>query len=57
MEPKGDATVSSQDHSKVSTPHIIEEEEYQFPPKCFPYTGSIPISIYKDLPPNYVTLA
>lgn len=57
IEPKGEFLVSSLGHSNVSTPHTIEEEEYQFPPISFPYTGIIPISFYRDLPPNYVNLA
>lgn len=57
MELEGEFPVSSLGHSEVSTPHIVEEEEYQFPPEGFPYTGSIPISVYQKLPPNYVTLA
>jgi len=57
MESEGEILVSSSGHSEVSTPHTIEEEEYPFPPEGFPYTRSIPISVYRDFPPNYVTLA
>jgi len=57
MEPEGEFPVFSLGHSEVSTSHTIKEEEYQFPPEGFPYTGSIPISVYQDLPPNYMTLA
>jgi len=56
MEPESDAPVTSLDKSKVSTPHTIEEEEHPFPPEGFPYTGSIPISVYQEFPPNYVSL-
>ena len=57
MEPEGEIQVFSLGHSEVSTPHIVKEEEHQFPPEVFPYIGSIPISVYQDLQPNYVTLA
>ena len=57
MEPEGNALVTSLDESKVSTPHTVEEEEHQYPPEGFPYTGSIPIKVYQDFSPNYVTLA
>lgn len=57
METEGEFLVSSPGHSEVSTPHIVKEEEDQFPLKGFPYMGSIPISVYWNLPLNYVTLA
>lgn len=57
MEPEGEFSVSFMGHSEVSTPCTIEEEEVQFPPEGFPFTGSIPISVYQNFPPNYVTLA
>jgi len=57
MEPEGDALVTSLDESEVSTPHTIEEEEHTFPLEGFPYIGSIPISVYQEFFPNYVSLA
>lgn len=57
MEPEGNAPVTSPDESKVSTPHTVEEEEHPFPLECFPYIESIPISVYQEFPPNYVSLA
>lgn len=57
MESKGKIPVSSWGHSKVSTPHTVEEEEYTFPLEGFPYMGSIPINFYRDFSPNYVTSA
>jgi len=54
IEAEGDALITSPDESKVSTPHIVEEEEHPFPPECFPYTWSIPINVYWELPPNYI---
>lgn len=56
MEPEGKALVTSPAQCEVSTPHTVEEEEHQFPIERFPYTGNIPISVYRDFPTNYVTL-
>ena len=53
MEPKGDAPVTSPNKSEVSTPHILEGEEFSFPPEGFPFSEGIPSS----LPSNYVSLA
>jgi len=57
MEPVSKIPVSSLGVLKVSTPQTIKEEEDQFPPEEFPYAGSISISVYQDLPSNYVNLA
>jgi len=57
MQPEGDAPVTSPDESKVSTPHTVEEEGHPLPPEGFPYIGSIVISVHRELPPNYVSLA
>jgi len=57
MEPKGDDLVTSPDDSEFSTPHAIEEEENPFPSEGFPYTGGIPVSVHREMQPNYVSLA
>lgn len=57
MEPKGDSLVTSLDESNIYTPQIVSEEEYPFPPEGFPYTGIIPISVYQEFLPIYVSLA
>ena len=51
MESKGEIPVFSLGHSEVSaihTPHIDDEQEYVFPPKCFPYRGRVSLLSYPE---------
>lgn len=51
MESKGEIPVSSPGHSEVSathTPHVFDDQGYQFLLEGFPYMGSIPTSIYPE---------
>jgi len=64
MELEGEIPVSSLGHLEVSTthtPHMDDEQGYEFPPKGFPYTGKFSSLSYTEasgpmLPHGYTTL-
>lgn len=64
MELEGEIPTSSLGHSEVSathTPHVDDEQGYEFPPKGFPFTGRVPSHTLPKtsgpiLPPSYITL-
>ena len=65
MESEGEIPVSSLGHSNVSathTPHVNDEQEYEFPPEAFPNMGRVSSLSYPEtngpmLPHGYTTLA
>jgi hypothetical protein len=45
MDSEGEIPTSSLSHSEVSathTPHVDDEQGYEFPPEGFPFTGRVP---------------
>ena len=65
MDSEGKIPISSLGYSKVfttHTPHVDDEEGYEFPPEGFPFTGRVPSLTLPEtsgpmLSPGYTTLA